>query len=179
MQILSKRLALAALVLALAPCATNKTLENEVNQFYSKKQILEEKSDGSSRITRIDYTFTNGIEVEFYEKKSAKSKETSIIVRKDPNNLLIRNTPKTDSAEDTVYNIDERGVKHLIFIFNYSQVIASFAEEDEKTIISYKFDSQGSQILPNFFFASVINKFRQIEEDLHVYDLYNLKRKQF
>jgi hypothetical protein len=180
MQRLSKKLSLTAIVLALAPCAnTNQTIENKLDSFYSKKEVLEEKSEGSSRITRTDYTFTNGLEVEFYEKKSSKSKETSIIVRKDPYNLLIKNTPKTDSAENTIYNIDERGVKHLIFRFNNSQIIASFAEEDKKTIISYKFDSHGSQILPDFFFSSVLAKFKQIEEELHVYELCNLKRKQF
>ncbi len=168
MQRLSKRLSLAALVLAaisLASCANTSKLESKIDSFYSKKEVKESNKEG----TKTYYIFTNGIEVEVINKKP-NSKPIAIKVLKDPNNLIIRNTLKLDSAEGTVYELDENGTKRLRFKFNNIQVYTTFLTEGDEMSIHYR--SGGIEgDLASVFIPDALKKLSEIEKDLHVAEL--------
>jgi len=169
-QRLSRKLNLAALIITLtsiAPCAaTHKSLEKEIDSFYSRRQILEEKSEGANKITKIYYIFNNKIEVEVIRD----SKRVQIKVLKDPDNLIIRNTPKIDSAEDTIYEIDEVGNKHLKFKFNKLWVYTTFVKEGAETVICYK-SGTTEGTLPQSFLPIAMEKLKDIEEVLNIRNL--------
>ncbi len=168
MQQLQRKLTLAAILLALAPCAspTNTGLDNKVNSFYSKKQVLEEKSEGTKKTIKTYYVLSNKIEVEVVQQNS----QIEVKILKDPDNLIIKNTPKIDSAEGTVYGMDENGNRRISFKFNNCWVYASFVSKGNKAVIHYH--SGGFEgDLPDVFVEKAESKLKEIENDLHISDL--------
>ncbi|MEK6936935.1 MAG: hypothetical protein AABW58_02590 [Nanoarchaeota archaeon] len=161
-----KRLSLAAIVLALAPCAsTTQTIDTKINSFYSKKEIKESNNNG----TKTFYTLNNGIEVEVVQK-TPNSKPIAIKILKDPNNLLIRNTLKFDSAEGSIYELDSNGTRRFAFDFNKIRVHSTFVNERGKTTVHYS--SGGVQgDLPDIFVEKALAKLAEIEKDLCVNSL--------
>lgn len=170
MQQLQRKLTLAAILLTLAPCAspTNTGLDNKVNSFYSKKQVLEEKSEGTKKTIKTYYVLSNKIEIEVVQQNGSSQIEVRIL--KDPGNLIIRNTPKIDSAEGTVYRMDENGNRRLSFKFNNCWVYSTFVKEGNKIIVHYH--SGGFEgVLPDVFVEKAESKLKEIENDLHISDL--------
>lgn len=172
MQRLSKKLTLSAIVLALAPiinCVSLQNLDDKVNSFYSKKEVIETNKD--TIITY--YAFNNGIEVEVItNKENSRPRLIGVKVLKDPNNLIIKGTPKRDSAEGTTYELDLNGTRRLTFRFNDIHVYTTFVTEgeDQKTTVHYR--SGGIEgDLAAIFVPDALRKLSEIEKALHIAEL--------
>ena len=164
---------LSATVLALASflpsCAVEKSRDDLTyltNKFYTQRNVLEESSIGDFTIKKVEYTYVNGIQVEVKYEKKGNIKNLFITVKNDPNNLLIRNTPKTQSAVGSTYNLSfgETHFRQLNFEYLGKKVQVTF----DSLNISYKLDDKEVSSIPHLFSIMVYKKLGEIDLDLFI-----------
>ncbi len=155
----------ASLVLLLGTCSTARNEPVTLNKFFTERRIIEEEETSQEKTRKEFYKYGNGIEIDVFYRKRSKSKDLTIKVLKDPNNLLIKDTPKTDSAEGTTYYLffGETYFRKLNFRFNNKNIEVNFNRNSE---ITYKQDDKKPENVPFGLSRLIFIKLDDIDKNL-------------
>ena len=160
--------------------AVNRSFADDRYSFYRKKVVLTEDYGEEIKTQKTKYVYDNDIEVEVNYKKIGKIKDFMLTVKKDPHNLLIKNTPKNDSAVGLTYYIffnhsplkdplDTPPIKYfrqINFRYDGNNIgLTIFANLDLK----YSCNGREGEI-PKVFRSRIFDKLQEVDMELHIPD---------
>lgn len=126
-RILATILVLGSVTGCYATTKTETEVKRDIDLFYSKREILEERTGKDFKEKKVKYQYKNGIEAEVnYKKDDSGLADIYIKILSDPNNVLVRNIPASKTPSSSSYQLmffEDGSVKKAIgFRFNLSNV---------------------------------------------------------
>lgn len=139
-----------------------------LDDFCVQKEIIDENYDDEEISKKIYYNYKNGIDVDVFYKKNKKIKEIHLDIKKDINNLLIKNTPKEQSIDnDFNYSLyyQETHFRELTFQYNCDKIKVTFNQDSS---IYYNINGSEPKLIHYIFYPKIYEKLKDIDENLFI-----------
>jgi len=159
----------ASLALILGTCSAERKGPEHGTNFYKERMIVGEEESSEEKTRREVYKYANGIEVDVLYRKAGSKKDLTIKILKDPNNLLIKDTPKNDSAEGTIYFLyfGNTYLRQLKFNFNKKDIEVNFKANSD---ITYRQAGKKEENVPFGLSKLIYIKLDAIDQDIFLTD---------